>query len=121
MADKIYLLRQPDVRQTINHTTHEHRAPTDESVKILKEYHEKALKWASDAVFEKLEPINASIGGFEMSMVDDKYHVCLNINGRKVLMTMDRPYESNYALAKAVCERIAEELTAQLFDMKVLR
>ena len=121
MAKQVFLV--PSSPRTVyqNTTVYERRAPTDESVKVLKEYHEKAMKWASDAVFEKLDPINASVGHFEMSMVDDKYHVCININGRKVLMKMDRPYESRYALAKSVCERIAEELTSQLFDMKVLK
>jgi len=109
-------------RQTVYHnqTVHEHRAPTDESVKVLKEYHEKALQWASDAVFEKLDPINASVAQFEMSPVDLKYYLCLNINGRKVLIKIDKPYERAQALSEAVCKHIAAELTAQLFEMKAL-
>ena len=114
MFNKTYLLRQPDVRHTHNTTINEHRAPTDESVKVLKEYHEKALQWASEAVFEKLEPISAEIAAFELQMVDNKIHICVNLNGRKVLMKMDQPYE-RFSMIKKLCETISHELVTQLF------
>ena len=115
MSNKTYLLLQPDVRHTHNTTINEHRAPTDESVKVLKEYHEKALQWASDAVFEKLEPISAEVAAFQMDMVDDKIHICMNVNGKKVMVKLDKPYDK-ISFPRLVCETLAEHLAIQLFN-----
>ena len=114
MFDKTYLLRQPDVRHTT--TIHEHRAPTDDSVKLLKEYQEKAHQWAEDAVVHKIKPINATVVEFQKCPWDMTYKLFININGRKISFAMDEPL-NNKDLYEEIKDAIARELTSQIFRM----
>lgn len=115
-AKEIYLI--PGAPRTVyqNTTVHEHRAPTDESVKLLKEYQEKAHEWAEQAVAVKLKGIEATVVQFEKCPWDQTWKMCVKINGRQLNLTFDEP-QSQYEVVEEVKDAIARELTRQIFNM----
>jgi hypothetical protein len=114
MFNKTIVIRQPYVRHTT--TIHEHKAPTDESVKLLKEYQEKAHQWAEEAIAHTLTNIEATVVQFEKVSWDRTYKLCVKINGRQYNFALDEP-QSRYGIEEEVKDAIARELTCQLFLM----
>ena len=108
----------PVIHETTRHieTTkhiHEHRAPTDDSIRLAKEYEEKA--WASvvGKTVEKLPSIDAEFIAIEREHYDRALHVLCKINGQTVQIKHgdERDKTEMYrGIAKALVERIMTQL-----------
>ena len=92
---------------------HEHRAPTDESVKILKEYQERALGWAKEAVEHRIEGLNVTAVEFAVDIPNMGYLLYFRVNGSPVTLKAPRPWD-RAAVIEAVVNEIAKAVTVQL-------
>lgn len=85
MFDRMYI-DAPQITQSVTRTVHEHRAPTDESIKIYREMVEKARAEVLDAVLNgvpdnllnhvKLEVTDSALTGRR------KYRFAFKLNGQ---------------------------------------
>lgn len=103
-------------------TVHEHRAPTDESVRLLREMEQAARDKVVQAIRLENAPIDCVVHAQDNAMNGDRdFCVFVRVNGKRIEVRrsfnlLDATVEkvANGLLA-AVSKRIAEELLAPAF------
>ncbi len=107
----------PVVRVQETKIVHEHRAPTDESIQILREMERKAQEQVEKAVRVENCPIDAVIHKCRDFMTSDTlYKVIFRINGKQIRVDHrekmgDSKEQTAVAIRDAVATEIASELT----------
>ena len=102
-------------------TINEHRAPTDDSIRLAKEYEEKAWNRVANRVIEELPTIEAKVAVCEEDYGMRGKHLLFSVNGRPVKLFLEESRASNKdALVREVAETISKEILIQLFGMKRL-
>jgi hypothetical protein len=103
-------------------TVHEHRAPTDESVRLLREMEEAARDKVVQAIRLENSPIDCVVHVQDNHMTGDR-DLCafVRVNGKRIEIRrsfcMSTTVETIAAvLLAAVSERIAAEVLAPAFD-----
>lgn len=104
----------------VTQTIHEHRAPTDESIRLAKEYEEKAWKTVENRILEDVPEIDTRVVIVEECYDTREKLLFFRVNGRpiklrfanSILLTKE---ERN----KALSEQISHEIMMQLFRMKI--
>ena len=119
MLDRTFIL-PPRACSSVNVTVTEKRAPTDASVEMLKEYQDKALEWAQDAVDHRLTSIAATVVEFAKCPWDRTWKVAVKINSRQLVISFPEPL-TEAGLVDVVRDALALELTRQLFTTEVSR
>lgn len=121
MMDKLIVFNQPRIRETVETTIHEHRAPTDESIKIYKDMVEKAEKSVLDRFELRDNFLNCSMAILEkVDNMSKRVVYKVVLNGKIIEGTLD--IELNHLMLgrdeviKMVYEKISKEITQQLFE-----
>ena len=122
MTDGYLILSQPQyVTREVTKTVHEHRAPTDESIKIYKEMVDKAEKSVLDAFVISDNILNGSIAvlrNIETMGVDVVYRFMLNskkFEGR-IKLEYYEVMKGRDEVIRSAYEKMSKEITAHLFD-----
>jgi len=105
------------IPNTVNVHKHEHRAPTDESIKIYKELEEKALKNLISTTQLEDNSFNATWHVFHDFMNYENKAICrYKLNGveYKFEVGVDRIHQGE-ALAKEMLKKIREKVADHLF------
>jgi hypothetical protein len=113
MFDDIHIsVKSPDVNY-VTRTVHEHKAPTDDSLKLLKEMQEKALHSIIDSFKVESNTMNGHIVVFK-----DYYafkFMCgykFELNGTTFIDKFD--IGADYLSRGQLCEILAEKLSRQI-------
>ena len=104
-----------------NHKVNIHRAPTDESVKLLKEMEEKAEKKITDSIRVKNSDIEMVVHHkFDHLNQQDMYTVLYRLNGKKEIVRVNCNEWNNHQeeILKAVSEHIAINLLSSIKFLK---
>lgn len=91
MFDRTFI-QPPAQNENVHVTTtvHEHRAPTDESVKILREMEEKAFAQVIDVMISKAGDNTLGVATFNRNFATDDTMVVFSLNGCKIRATIPR-------------------------------
>jgi hypothetical protein len=98
-----------------------HNAPTDESVKLLKEYQEKAYAWVREAASTRLDNLNINV----LSLVRDDWSfeskAAVKINDKVYIFSVPEHYieRDKENLVKNVINFIAAQIAIQIFDLDI--
>lgn len=104
---------------TKNINVHEHRAPTDESIRLAKEYEEKAWNNVTNRLLVDIPAINAQVVICERSCESREKRLLFKVNGHKVDVRLDdHSQASNHTIWKEVADAIAEQILKQLLRTK---
>ena len=102
---------------------HEHRAPTDESAKMLRELESAALKRVVQAHVERGNELSAACVEMqaECATITNSLHVAFKLNGRDysfAIRGLDTERylrrEDGEGLVTLICEKMAEVITHEL-------
>lgn len=114
MFNKTTIIEAPDkeyVPYEKSVTVHQHRAPTDESIRLAKEYEERIWKDISNRVTIDIPSIDAAYVQTEESCYDRARHIFFKVNGRPVRLK----YEYQQAIDQhSIFRDIAGEITEQV-------
>lgn len=94
----------------VTRTVHEHRAPTDESIRLAREYEEKAWNTVRDRITEPLISINANYVLCEKTDYDRRTHIFFKINEKPVRLSIDDGFHSRGERFDAIAKEIANEV-----------
>ena len=119
MFDTVNVRSVTEVREvTLN--VHEHRAPTDDSVKLLMEMRDKAY----DSIIETLQMGDNNVKARAIMYRDHlefctrvRYQVTLNgevLEGEEKVDIRDETHSGKYQIMRVIYERIAKHLAAQM-------
>jgi hypothetical protein len=98
----------------VTREVHEHRAPTDDSIRLAKEYEEKIWKDITDRVTVDIPSIDASYVQTEESHYDRARHIFFKVNGRPVRLK----YEYQQAVDQfSIFRDIAGKITEQVMEL----
>lgn len=109
---------------SVHSTSHEHRAPTDESVRLLKEMEAAALAKLLSVTRLESNTLKATWHVFEDHPIDSAQAICrFELNGQEHKITVDlerarrhlQPEQLAYQIRDKVVEKLANILTAELF------
>lgn len=104
MFDRTVIL--PTRTEYVTRTTHEHRAPTDESVKILREMEAKARDGVLSAIHIKDTEIH---GVVFYEPFNNRVTVRVKVNGRTIDASVERtdtPQELHAELSRAIAAEL---------------
>jgi hypothetical protein len=102
-------------------TVHEHRAPTDQSVRLLREMEQAARDQVVQAIRLENSPIDCVVHAQDNAMTGDRdFYAFVRINGRRLevrksFLMPTTPEDVAAGLLAAVSERIASEVLARAF------
>ena len=100
-------------------TTHEHRAPTDESIRLAREYEDKAWAEVEKRVLWQIPGIQAQVIVAESDCANREKHVIFSVNGRRIHIRHPESITvDTQQIVKDIAEKVADEITMQLFRMK---
>jgi neutral trehalase len=124
MLDKYFIQRGPS-HVTHNTTVHEHRAPTDQSVELLQEMQEKALKSVVDTIVLRDTPVECKAFLIQTAFnLDYDLRIFCKINGREhefstTIRERELPRARIEAMARVlekVGDFVAEAAISQLLE-----
>lgn len=96
---------------------HEHRAPTDDSIRLAAEYEEKAWKKVTRRVIEEIPSIAAKVIACEECYERRGKHLLFSVNERPVRMFLEESRGTGKdQIVREVAETITEEIMRQLFS-----
>lgn len=107
------------VRESV--TVHEHRAPTDESVRLLREMEQAARDKVVRAIRLENSPIDCVVHAQDNAMTGDReFCVFVRVNGKRIEVRRSFNLETTFeavaeGLLTGVSERIAADLLAPAF------
>lgn len=111
----------PLIHETTRHieTTkhiHEHRAPTDDSIRLAKEYEEKA--WASVVrkYIEEIPSIGAQFVVIERDCCERSVHVLCRINNRTVQIKQSEGCDKD-EMYRGIARELTQEIMRQLLTV----
>lgn len=111
------------ISPTITATIHEHRAPTDESVKILSELEQKAQNRIIESIHIKDNIIDAVAIFFlaDVGQIEQrKYVIRFMLNGKEQIISgnvgIDYMVSLKHTAIEAITKSIAMEILSQLKD-----
>ncbi|MCK5236916.1 MAG: hypothetical protein KAR06_08020 [Deltaproteobacteria bacterium] len=114
MFDKTIVQTGP---QKVYKETHEHRAPTDESVRLLKEMEAKALKSILGQFRVETNTLKGLVTAFapQLETMDTVVIYQFNINGEKyeVREKVDKWAMNKDTIYKNLCDAVAKDLAYQ--------
>jgi hypothetical protein len=104
----------------VTRTVHEHRAPTDESVKILKEMEEAAWKKVADTIAREANNyFDVITFKLEKNPADrlNYTYALFSLNGKTIEMKLKLDeHEAGKMFWDAIAKEIAEQITAKMCD-----
>lgn len=118
MFNDIYIDPRVSVTSHSTVTTHEHRAPTDESVRLLKELEAEAQK----RIVESLRLTNTEIDCVVHRMVDNfavqtKYAIHMKIGGKPVKVEVRlQPYDERDAAMEKIFKAVSEAIAVVILE-----
>jgi hypothetical protein len=94
---------------------HEHRAPTDESIRLAREYEEKAWAEVEKRMLWQIPGIQAQVIVAESDHGMREKHVIFSINGRRMhICHPESVIVDTQQIIKDIANKVAEEITIQL-------
>ena len=107
-------------RHTHHVTTHEYRAPTDDSIRLAKEMEEKVrAKIVANFDFPENKVLHANVIK-SVEMFGNVYFVVFQINGQAIKIYVDMPpMVKGDAAVKHLVETVAKELTVIIISQLV--
>jgi len=96
---------------TENVTITEKRAPTDESIRLAKDYEERIWKDVTRATVEDIKGIDAQFVAAELLYHDMSKHIMFKINGRPCRVRYEPRFSGD---SHSVMRDIAEKITAEI-------
>lgn len=101
----------------VTREVHEHRAPTDDSIRLAKEYEEKIWASVKNRVLEDIKEIDAQVIYCQRDHASNDKCLLISINGRNVDIRLPDSYrESKQEIIERTIKIIAEEIAKQLFQ-----
>src|SRR5262249_26084131 len=97
----------------VTRTVHEHRAPTDESIRLAREYEEKAWQAVSNRVLEAVPEIDAQVVVVEKMLDTLESLLLFKVNGKPVRVRFPESVD-RHARVRVIAENITEEIMRQL-------
>ncbi len=122
MSGELLIVEVPGPTQYVTKDVHIHRAPTDESVKLLKEMEEKAEAKVIESVRLEGNGFECVIHTHRDCMSDQTvYRVVFALNGKRCTVeyaaSRDKdPVAAAPEIAKLVSEKIAQEMLPPAFS-----
>lgn len=111
----------PPRTEYVTKTVIQKRAPTDESVRLAKEYEEKAWKSVSDRVILDIKQIDAQVVYCEKSFEDRSKRLLFKVNGRKVDVRLDDGFDRDkHTIFREVADAITQAVITQLLETRQL-
>lgn len=109
-------LNQAPAQKTeyVTREVHEHRAPTDDSIRIAKEYEEKIWKEVTHRVLQDIPSIEANYIVTEESCYDRSRHIFFKVNGREIRHKIEYLGDIDQL---TIYRHIADEITKQLMSL----
>lgn len=98
----------------VTRTVHEHRAPTDDSIRLAAEYEEKAWKKVTGRLIDTLPTIDAKVIVCERACEIPGKHLLFSVNNRRVRLFLEEDRSGRKDMLRAVADEIAEEIVKQL-------
>lgn len=98
----------------VTKTIHEHRAPTDDSIRLAREYEEKAWEAIERRVLHDIPSIEATAVIAEESFADRATHVFFKVNGRPVRVRYDKLSPPTH---QSLLEDLAREITSEVIAL----
>lgn len=88
-------------------TVHEHKAPTDKSIKMLNEFRKEAVKSVVDSLSVKDNTFNLEVRLFSCDFQLNNKIVCkFSINGREFVLEYDGEKIEQHRLAERIVEKL---------------
>lgn len=117
MFDK-YTLGGGSQHHTHNVKVVEQRAPTDDSIRLAKEYEEKAWNSITSHFLQHLPGLHAKFKVAERRMPENDIVIMFEVNGEKFRIFLDRSEASPDNIVKVIAEKIAHEVTLHMMQSK---
>ncbi len=113
MLDKI-IIQNTEHRHHHRVEVSEKRAPTDESIRLAKEYEEKAWREVAGRVVKEIKGIDAEFVQVEATHYDMSLHIFFKLNGRPVRVRYEREFTGE--VLQGVAQKITEEVMRTLLN-----
>lgn len=111
--------RQEPRTEYVTQTVIEKRAPTDDSIRLAKEYESKIWKDIECRVTENIPSINAGYVLSQESLHDRARHLFFKVNEQPVRIRFEYGDEiDRYAIMREIADKIAEEVMILLMRAK---
>lgn len=112
-------MTRPEPRtEYVTQTIIEKRAPTDDSIRLAKEYEEKIWDSVSDRIVQDIKEINAQFVYMEKCAFDKSKRILFTVNGHKVDIRMPDDDDGNrYVVMKEMADNISAEIMTQIFKV----
>lgn len=95
----------------VTREVHEHRAPTDDSIRLAKEYEAKIWKDIESRVTENIPSIDASYIISEESCHDRAKHLFFKVNGRPVRVRFEYEHKiDRNSIMREIAEKVTQEM-----------
>lgn len=107
----------PSKTEYVTKTVIEKRAPTDDSIRLAREYEEKAWAAVSNRIVRDIKPIDAQVVYCEKQFDDRSKRLLFTVNGRKVDVRLNDGYDGNHHI---VYREMAEAITAAILTQLLI-
>ncbi len=112
------MLNQPEKPHTeyVTRTVIEKRAPTDDSIRLAKEYEEKAWSEVSSRVLVNVPDINVSYVVSEITLHDRSRHLFFKLNGKDIHCKIKDSYGlgMDEGIFKEIANKVTEKVMTEL-------
>lgn len=109
--------RSVHVTEEVARTVIERRAPTDDSIRLAREYEERAWEAVRNRVLRDIPGIDARFVLAEDAHHDRSTHLLFTVNGRRIHAKID--YLAHLDGPERIFEVVAREITAALMGQFV--
>lgn len=97
---------------------HEHKAPTDEAIKLLNEFHKEAVKNVVDSLSIKDNTFNMEVRAFSCDFQLNNKIVCkFSINGKEFVVEYNDEKIEQRRLAEKVVEKLYDEIVTTVSNL----
>lgn len=100
----------------VTKTVHEHRAPTDDSIRLAKEYEEKAWKSVTDRILVDVPEIEAKVVICEKDYASREKRILFTVNGRKVDVRLPESFDQQFQIVREMSDAISAAIVRQIFQ-----
>jgi hypothetical protein len=113
MFNRTYITPSRTQTEFITKTVIEQRAPTDESIKLVREYEEKAWNAVKSAAVHPIAGINAEFLAVDRLVADRKLRLAFKINGISLHADVYGDAQM-HTMYKAIAEQVTNEIMMQM-------
>lgn len=115
MFDKLYLEVPRNQYHNHNINVTEKRASTDDSIRLAREYEDRAWKIVEKRILQTVPAINAQFIKSETSMETMEIFIMFTVNGERFTVKVGETYS-----AKEIYQKISEAISEKLMEKIML-